>query len=149
MTFFRCGSFAKASCRFSGSYVQVHQKPSCDSPPHEMASTQPAENAIKLSSLTQWSQEHIQSIFESPSNEESIQAVDETFSSDIKATLNGKQIGLPEIKQLVLSMRAESPRGLRVDWNHSVEAPQDGYNNRVFFVRTPPRPRPKFLTFVL
>ena len=91
---------------------------------------QPTNNAIKLSSLTQWSQEHIQTIFESPSNEESIQAVDETFSSGIKAMLNGKQVGRSEIKQLVLSMRAESSGCLKVEWKQTIEVPQDE-NNRV------------------
>jgi len=94
-----------------------------------------AHNAIKLSSLTQWSQEHIQAIFESPSQEESIQAVDETFSSNVKldATLNGTKVGQPEIKQLVLSMRAESPSGLRVEWKQTVEVPQDEYNRVIYF----------------
>ena len=91
------------------------------------------DNAIKLSSLTHWSQEHIRVIFESSSNEESIQAVDQTFSSSIKAMLNGKQIGRPEIKQLVLSMRAESSDGgLRVEWKQTVEVPQDEYNRVIF-----------------
>lgn len=90
---------------------------------------QPRENAtIKLPSLTLWSQEHIRAIFESSTNEESIQAIDETFSSNIKATLNGKQVDQFEIKQLVLSMRAESPNGLRVEWKQTVEVPQDAYN---------------------
>ncbi|KAF8808669.1 hypothetical protein BYT27DRAFT_7163905 [Phlegmacium glaucopus] len=96
--------------------------------------TQPTGNA-KLSSLTQWSQEHIQAIFESPSKEESIQEVDETFASNLKleATLNGKKIGQAEIKQLVLSMRAESPSGLRVEWKQTVEVPQDAYNRNGSF----------------
>jgi hypothetical protein len=88
-----------------------------------MASAQPTKNAMELSSLTQWSQEHIRAIFESPSNEESIQAIDEIFSSDIKAILNGKQVGLLEIKQSVILMRAESS-GLKVEWKQSVEGPQ-------------------------
>ena len=92
----------------------------------------PTKNVIELSSLTQWSQEHVQAIFESSSNEEFIQAVEETFSSDIKATINGKQVGRQEIKQSVLSMRAESSGGLRVEWKHTVEVPQDTYNRVIF-----------------
>lgn len=99
----------------------------------------PTENAIKLSSLTQWSQEHVRTIFESPSNEEFIQAFEETFSSDIKATMNGKQVGRQEIKQSVLSMRAESSGVLRVEWKHTVEVPQDTYNRVMIFE---PKPRP-------
>jgi hypothetical protein len=95
----------------------------------------PTDSAIKLSSLTQWSQEHVRAIFESLSNEDSIQAVEETFSSDITATINGKQVGRQEIKQSVLSMRAESSSGgLRVEWKHTVEAPQDTYNRVFSFV---------------
>lgn len=94
---------------------------------------QPTKNATRLSSLTQWSQEHIRAIFESPSNEESIQAVDETFSSDITAMLNGKQIGQSEIKQLVCSMRAESSSGLKVEWKQTIEVPQDVYNRVILF----------------
>jgi hypothetical protein len=94
----------------------------------------PTENAIALSSLTEWSQEHVRAIFESSSNEEFIQAVEETFSSDIKATINGKQVGRQDIKQSVLSMRAESSSGgLKVEWKHTVEVPQDTYNRVNFF----------------
>jgi hypothetical protein len=99
----------------------------------------PTENTTKLSSLTKWSQEHIQAIFESSSNEEFIQAIEETFSGNIKAMVNGKQVGRQEIKQSVLSMRAESPGGLKVEWKQMVEVPQDTCN-RVNFFETHPRP---------
>ena len=95
--------------------------------------THPTENAAELSSLTQWSQEHIRAIFESSSNEEFIQALEETFSRDLKATVNGKQVGRQEIKQSVLTMRAESSGGLRVEWKQMVEVPQDTYNRVIFF----------------
>ena len=88
----------------------------------------PTENGVELSSLTRWSQEHVRAILESSSDEESIQAIEETFSSDIKATINGKQVGRKEIKQSVLSMRSESSGGLRVEWKHTVEFPQDTCN---------------------
>ena len=97
----------------------------------------PTGNAIKLSTLTQWSQEHVRAIFESSTNEELIQAVEKAFSSDMKAMLNGKQIGRHEIKQSVLSMRAESSGGLRVEWKHTVEAPQDTFNRVVSFFLDP------------
>lgn len=95
----------------------------------------PTENAIKLPSIIQWSQEHIQAVFESSSDEKSIQAIEETFSSDIKATINGKQVNRDEIKQLVLSMRAGSSDsgGLRIEWKHVIEAPQDTHNRVIFF----------------
>jgi hypothetical protein len=128
-------------------WLKVHKKNQVARPTHHTphlspdmaAHPSPTENAMKLSSLTQWSQEHVRAIFESPSNEEFIQAVEETFLSDIKATVNGKQVGRQEIKESVLSMRAESSGGLRVEWKDTVEVPQDTYNRVIFFE---PRPRP-------
>ena len=93
----------------------------------------PTENTTKLSSLTQWSQERVRAIFESSSNEEFIQAIEGTFSSDLKATVNGKQVGRQETIQSVLSMRAESSDGLRVEWKQTVEVPQDIYNRVLLF----------------
>ena len=93
----------------------------------------PTKNAIELSSLTKWSQEHVRAIFESSSSEESIQALEETFSSDLKATVNGKRVGRQEIKRSVLSMRGESSGGLRVEWKETVEVLQDTYNRVIFF----------------
>ena len=95
--------------------------------------THPTENDRELSSLTQWSQEHIRAIFESSSNEEFNHAIEETFSSDLKAMVNGKQVGRQEIKQSVLSMRTESSGSLRVEWKQTVEVPQDTYNRVIFF----------------
>ena len=95
------------------------------------------ENARELSSLTQWSQEHVRAIFESSSNDEFIQAIEETFSSDLKAMVNGKRVGRQEIKQSVLSMRTESSGGLRVEWKQTVEVPQDTYNRVIFFESIP------------
>ncbi|KAF8150109.1 hypothetical protein B0H34DRAFT_666593 [Crassisporium funariophilum] len=88
---------------------------------------------IPLTSLTQWSQEHIRAVFESPSNEDSMQAVDETFAKTVNATLNGKPMGAAEIRQLVLSMRKESPGGLKVQWQQTVEVPQDAHNRNGSF----------------
>ena len=99
--------------------------------------THPRENARELSSLTQWSQEHVRAIFESSSNDEFIQAIEETFSSDLKAMVNGKRVGRQEIKQSVLSMRTESSGGLRVEWKQTVEVPQDTYNRVIFFESIP------------
>jgi hypothetical protein len=118
--------------------TKVHQKTPLAVAPRPILvladmAAHPTENPIALSSLTQWSQEHVRAIFESSSNEKSIQAVEETFSSDIKATINGKQVDRQEIKQSVLSMRAESSSGLRVEWKHTVEVPQDTYNRVKFF----------------
>ena len=95
--------------------------------------THPTENDRELSSLTQWSQEHIRAIFESSSNEEFNHAIEKTFSSDLKAMVNGKQVGRQEIKQSVLSMRTESSGSLRVEWKQTVEVPQDTYNRVIFF----------------
>ena len=138
IVFFRCGSVAKTPLPVAVS-TKAHQSTPSKTilvPAFVFRDmvAHPTENPIiALSSLTQWSQEHVRAIFESSSNEECIQAVEETFSNDIKATINGKQVDRREIKQSVLSMRAESSGGLRVEWKHTVEVPQDTYNRVNFF----------------
>ena len=81
-----------------------------------------------FSSLTQWSQQHIRTIFEAPTEEESLQAMRETFSPSIKANLNGKPLGFTDIRSMVLLMRNSSPNGLKIRWLQAVEAPYDASN---------------------
>ena len=47
---------------------------------------------MPLSPLTQWSQEHIRSIFESRSDTEAMLAIGQTFSASLKGTINGKDL---------------------------------------------------------
>lgn len=77
----------------------------------------------QLSSLTEWSKEHICAVFESSNTDESLKAIQETFSTSINATLNGKQLGYDEIVQMVIAMRNEAPEGLKVEWLGAVESP--------------------------
>lgn len=82
----------------------------------------------QLTSLTQWSQEHIRDVFESISDEDSAKAVEHTFSKSINATVNDKQLGYADIKHLVPSMRKEAPNGLKVQWQQTVDVPCDSTN---------------------
>ena len=85
-------------------------------------------SSLQLTSLTQWSQEHIRDVFESSSDENSAKAVEQTFSKSINATINGRQLGYAAIKHLVLSMRKEAPNGLKVQWQQTVDVPCDSTN---------------------
>jgi len=82
----------------------------------------------QLTSLTQWSQEHIRDVFESISDEVSAKAIEQTFSKSINATINDKQLGYAAIKRLVSSMRKEAPNGLKVQWQQTVDVPCDSTN---------------------
>jgi len=75
-----------------------------------------------LSSLTEWSKDHIRDVFEAPTDDAALEAIALTFSDDVIASVNGASINRDGIKQLVLSMRASAPKGLKVEWQHSVEA---------------------------
>ena len=88
--------------------------------------------SISLSSLTQWSHEHIAKIFTSTNDEDCLQALRDTFSRDVRAKLNDIQIGFDDIKRSVMILRRESVGhgGLRIHWEHGVEAPHD-FTNRV------------------
>ncbi|KJA16422.1 hypothetical protein HYPSUDRAFT_193150 [Hypholoma sublateritium FD-334 SS-4] len=81
-----------------------------------------------LSSLSQWSEQHIRAVFEAPTEQESLQAMKETFSPSIKAYLNGKPLGFAEIRSMILLMRNNSPNGLKIRWLQAVEAPHDACN---------------------
>lgn len=83
-----------------------------------------------LSSLTNWSMQHIRDIFEAGSDDQCLKAVVDTFSENVVATINGSPITREDIKQLVLSMRKGS-QGLRVQWQQAVEVPKDPATNRV------------------
>lgn len=87
--------------------------------------------STQLSSLTDWSVQHIQDIFESISDEAALRAVENTFSDDLIATVNGARINKRGIKQLVLALRQSASRcGLNVYWQHAVEASRDPTTNR-------------------
>ncbi|KAF9552295.1 hypothetical protein CPC08DRAFT_728730 [Agrocybe pediades] len=87
-----------------------------------------------LSTLTQWSHEHIARIFTSTNDEDSLRALEETFSQDVVARLNGRQIKFDDIKRSVLALRREAVGygGLRVHWEHSVEASEESNRHGSF-----------------
>ncbi|KAF9001586.1 hypothetical protein BDQ17DRAFT_1358473 [Cyathus striatus] len=81
-------------------------------------------------SLTEWSQRHIHDIFEASTDEQALAAIAATFTPDVNATINGTPITREHIKQLVLSLRKGSKRGLKVHWQTAVEHPEDPFTNR-------------------
>ncbi|KAJ7707488.1 hypothetical protein B0H17DRAFT_972131 [Mycena rosella] len=83
---------------------------------------------VPLSSLAAWSVQHIRNVFEAPSDELSRRAVAATFSPALAASLNGKALDFDGLCWLVSSMRASAPGGLKVEWKHPNEAPDDVLN---------------------
>ena len=82
-----------------------------------------------LSSLTQWSQEHIQRIFESKSDADAISAIDQTFATSLKGSINGKDLTYDGVGQLVRAVRNCSPtRSLKVEWHTAIETSADSEN---------------------
>ena len=93
---------------------------------------------MPLSPLTQWSQEHIRKIFESRSDSEAILAIDQTFATSLRGTINGKDLTYEDVKQLVLAVRnTSSSRSLKVEWQNALEVPADAQNRVcVMVIRT-------------
>ncbi|KAL0953259.1 hypothetical protein HGRIS_004509 [Hohenbuehelia grisea] len=79
----------------------------------------------QLSSLSEWSAQHIRDVFEAPSDDAAIRAVENTFSEDLEATINGQPLKRDNIKQLVIAMRQDAPSGLKVHWHRAVEVPRE------------------------
>lgn len=84
-----------------------------------------------LSSLTEWSAEHIRGVFEAQTDDDSLRAIADTFSDKLTATVNGRSLTREGISQLVLAMRKQSRGCLAVKWKESVEVPRDPATNRV------------------
>jgi hypothetical protein len=93
-----------------------------------------ANDTTKLSTLTEWSVQHIKDIFEGGTDEDSLRSISETFADDISATVNGTPLSRQGIDVLVLTMRKGSQTGLKVHWKHLVEAPRDANTNRVSLI---------------
>jgi hypothetical protein len=85
----------------------------------------------QLSTLSEWPIQRIRDIFESPTDEDSLQSIQATFTDTDTATLNGVPLPCAGITQLVLAMRSSSKTGLGVNWNHTVEVAPDPSTNRV------------------
>jgi hypothetical protein len=88
-------------------------------------------NVAKLSSLSEWSVQHIRDIFEARTDEQSLRSIDATFSDSVNASINGGMLSREGINQLVLAMRKGSTGELKVHWQQAVEVPRDPSTNRV------------------
>ncbi|KAJ7229755.1 hypothetical protein B0H12DRAFT_222306 [Mycena haematopus] len=85
-----------------------------------------APSTISLSSLADWSKQHITAIFEAPTNELTVRALDSAFSRSLKATVNGEPVDFDGFAKMIASMAQEtSPGGPRVDWIFADETPDD------------------------
>ena len=89
------------------------------------------DGIAKLSSLSEWSIQHIKGIFEAETDEDSLRNIRATFADNVSGFVNGSPLNREGIERLVLTMRKDSLMGLKVDWKHLVEAPQDRSTNRV------------------
>jgi hypothetical protein len=104
-----------------------------------MSSKQPTPDAtsICLPSLTEWSQSHIQRVFEAQSDAQCLEAINDTFTPTVQATLNGKSVSPADVKNFVLALRRAGQEnggsGLRVHWKYALDAPDDPNTNRVRF----------------
>jgi len=91
------------------------------------------QQVSSLPTLTQWSHEHIRKVFESSTNDEAIRALEETFSTTLRGSVNGKELGYEDVRHLVLSMRNETLGGnLKVEWHGALEVSTGG-SNRVCY----------------
>lgn len=81
-----------------------------------------------LSTFYSWSIEHIKRVFEAKSENECLQALDETFSERLDFTFNGSQVRRIELQEIVLAMLQSSGFCLIVDWLHAVEVSRDDSN---------------------
>lgn len=71
----------------------------------------------------------MQDIFEAPSDDAALRALDDTFSKDVEASANGKPIRFSDIQGMVLTLRKGS--NLKVSWQQTRELPHDPSTNQV------------------
>ena len=90
-----------------------------------------AHKTQTLASLSQWSIQRIGSIFEAPSDDDALKAIEAAFAPEVKGTMDGVDIKLEDIKDQTLSLRRSSKKGLTVKWKSLVEAPSDPSNREV------------------
>ncbi|KAF7336784.1 hypothetical protein MVEN_02113800 [Mycena venus] len=88
----------------------------------------------QLSSLAEWSMQHIRDVFEASSDELSLRAIGGTFSRTIKATLNGTPLDFDGLCGLVSAMRRSATSGLDVEWSRADDAPDDPGNRNGLLV---------------
>ncbi|KAI0091051.1 hypothetical protein BDY19DRAFT_886416 [Irpex rosettiformis] len=81
-----------------------------------------------LATLHEWSIDHISHVFEAKSEDECLQALDDTFSPHIEFMSNGKQLSPLDLHKFVLSMVITSGFRLKVQWQNALEVPRDASN---------------------
>ncbi|KAK6981126.1 ribonuclease H-like domain-containing protein [Favolaschia claudopus] len=70
-----------------------------------------------LSSLVDWSKEHITAVFQAPSNELTLLALDSAFSRSLQATVNGEPVDFEGFAKMIGAMAEETAAtGPHVDW---------------------------------
>lgn len=93
-----------------------------------MAQTsQPELPSTAKLSLVEWSKVHIKRVFEASTEMEALKAVEETFSKELKATVNGTAVGYPHIKgQVVSQLKSSAEDGvngrLKVTWKAIIDS---------------------------
>jgi hypothetical protein len=70
--------------------------------------------------LTEWCKRHIQAVFEAETEEEAVSAIEDTFSKDLQATINGFTAVYAQVKTQILDLRKSGK--LRVSWKGFVES---------------------------
>ncbi|KAJ7757660.1 hypothetical protein B0H16DRAFT_1537391 [Mycena metata] len=106
-----------------------------------MANHASSSSSPPLSSLADWTRRHICEVFESPTNELTLLALDSTFSRGLKATVNGDAVDFDGFSMLIASMAEHAaPTGPKVEWVFADETPDDaGHRNGVvkgeYFIR--------------
>ena len=83
---------------------------------------------MSLSSIYEWSIDHIKHVFEAKTEEDSLEAIDDTFSHHIEIIMNGKELSRGELQKFVLAMVKSSGFRLGVSWQNAVEVPRDDSN---------------------
>ncbi|KAF8711472.1 hypothetical protein AX14_013277 [Amanita brunnescens Koide BX004] len=95
--------------------------------------------ASPLSSLKEWSQQHIRAIFEAGTDEDAVRAIRCTFADKVSASVNGTPLPREGIDALVLAMRnscggpvntSGTNASLQVKWMYGVDVPRDPVTNR-------------------
>lgn len=81
-----------------------------------------------LSTIYEWSVEHIRRVFEAKSEDEARRAMDATFARDVDFSTNGKQLAHADLERFVLAMLAASGFRLKVQWQNALEVPRDESN---------------------
>ncbi|KAJ7067123.1 hypothetical protein C8F01DRAFT_979977 [Mycena amicta] len=64
---------------------------------------------IALSTLEDWSVQHIQDVFEAPTDNDALCAISNTFSaSQLHGSANGNPINFESLKRMVLALRQQA-----------------------------------------